>query len=185
MSRYEPHTDNGLVGRSRNRLKSQHTTYEEEGRLPTSSRPLGSFRHLTQTMAPLGDLGIDHDQGPLPGPSETYGAPTTLGFTSDRCRTYECLRTSWPLLQVVPWVYLGCSQWRGRLIQLDSLDSLSLSRKFTAIRRNHSTRLFGLFEPIWNIHNDKEESFDSTPHSPCFSLEFSSSCNKISTTKVK
>ena len=32
-------------------------------------------------MVPSGDLGTDHDRGPLPGPSETYGAPTTLGFT--------------------------------------------------------------------------------------------------------
>ena len=32
-------------------------------------------------MAPSGDLGIDHDRGPLPAPSETYGASTTLGFT--------------------------------------------------------------------------------------------------------
>ena len=32
-------------------------------------------------MAPSGDLGVDHDRSPLPGPSETYGAPATLGFT--------------------------------------------------------------------------------------------------------
>ena len=32
-------------------------------------------------MTLSGDLGIDHDRGPLPGPSETYGAPATLGFT--------------------------------------------------------------------------------------------------------
>ena len=32
-------------------------------------------------MAPSGDLGTDHDRGLLPGPSETYGAPATLGFT--------------------------------------------------------------------------------------------------------
>ena len=32
-------------------------------------------------MAPSGNLGIDHDRGPLPAPSEPYGAFTTLGFT--------------------------------------------------------------------------------------------------------
>ena len=32
-------------------------------------------------MTPSGDLGIDHDLSPLPGLSEIYSAPTTLGFT--------------------------------------------------------------------------------------------------------
>ena len=32
-------------------------------------------------MIPSGDIGIDHDRGPLPGPLETGGAPATLGFT--------------------------------------------------------------------------------------------------------
>ena len=59
----KPHIDNGPVGRSRNRSQSRHTTYEEEGRLPISSRPIGSFRNLTQTTAPSGDLGIDHNRG--------------------------------------------------------------------------------------------------------------------------
>ena len=117
----KPHTDNGPVGQSRNRSSSRHTAYEEEDRLPTSSRPIGSFRNLTQTMTPSGDFGIDQDRGtqhmkrkvvyrpprdpsgrsetshrqwprraisesimiaaPFPGPSETYGAPATLGFT--------------------------------------------------------------------------------------------------------
>ena len=38
-----------------------NTAYRDEGRLLTSSRTLGSFRNLTHTMAPSGDLGTDHD----------------------------------------------------------------------------------------------------------------------------
>ena len=45
-------------------------------------------------------------------------------------------------------LYLGRSQWRGGIVRLDSSDSLSLSRAFTATRRNHSTRFIGLFELI-------------------------------------
>ena len=32
-------------------------------------------------MAPSGNLETNHDRGLFPGPSETYGAPATLGFT--------------------------------------------------------------------------------------------------------
>ena len=32
-------------------------------------------------MAPSGDLGTNYDHCPLPGPSETYDVPATLGFT--------------------------------------------------------------------------------------------------------
>ena len=48
----KPHTDNGPVGRSRNRSQSLHTAYGEEGLLPTSSRPIGLVRDMLWILAP-------------------------------------------------------------------------------------------------------------------------------------
>ena len=54
-------------------------------------------------MAPSGDLGIDHDRGPLPAPSEPYGASTTLGFTLHPIlpELMSVFRSSWALCQAV------------------------------------------------------------------------------------
>ena len=59
----KPHIDNSPVSQSQNWSWSLRTTHREEGRLLTSSRPLKSFGNLTQTMAPLDDLKIDHFRG--------------------------------------------------------------------------------------------------------------------------
>ena len=54
----KPHTDNGPVGRSRNRSWSQHTAYKEEGRLPTSLRLLGSIRNSSRPVVPSDCFGL-------------------------------------------------------------------------------------------------------------------------------
>ena len=147
-------TSSGLSGSSKSQLLRAPWLY--------SPKPLGPFQNLTLTIAPSGNLGTDHDYGPLSGPSEMYGAPASLGFISDHSRTYKCLCSGWALFQAVPWVYLGGSQWKRGIVRLDSSDSLSLPRMFTATRMNHLTRLLRLFEPIWNFHSNEDESIDST-----------------------
>ena len=132
-------------------------TCGKEGHPPTSSRPFRPFQNVASGLV-----------GPYPA---TYDTPATLGFISNRFINYECLRSGWALFQALPWVYLGLSQWRGGIVRLESSDSLSLSRTFTTTRWNHSTRLLRLFEPIWNIHSNKEESFDSTSQTSWAYLE--------------
>ena len=49
------------------------------------------------------------------------------------------------------WAYLEHLQQRKGTVQLDSSDTLSLSRTFMATRRNRSTRLLGPFACLWNL----------------------------------